>query len=182
MLTGDKLETATCTAKNAHLITRSQDIHIFRQVSARQETFMCVWALALWPGPFSYWSSIPVPPQLHTSPPNSESIQTKVKENKQPFTQTDRRNQLDHSLREHAKTSCPNLFSRFQTLKLLWYSPSGLASETMPGQKKRRPYRKATSCVQVWLLEEKNNGWHSLKTSVPLGGECWLGLQHIHLD
>uniref|UniRef100_A0A8C6WSZ2 Phospholipid-transporting ATPase n=1 Tax=Neogobius melanostomus TaxID=47308 RepID=A0A8C6WSZ2_9GOBI len=32
MLTGDKLETATCTAKNAHLITRSQDIHIFRPV------------------------------------------------------------------------------------------------------------------------------------------------------
>lgn len=36
MLTGDKLETATCTAKNAHLITRNQDIHIFRQVSAWQ--------------------------------------------------------------------------------------------------------------------------------------------------
>lgn len=34
MLTGDKLETATCTAKNAHLITRNQDIHIFRPVSA----------------------------------------------------------------------------------------------------------------------------------------------------
>lgn len=32
MLTGDKLETATCTAKNAHLVTRSQDIHIFRLV------------------------------------------------------------------------------------------------------------------------------------------------------
>uniref|UniRef100_A0A8C0UWD8 P-type phospholipid transporter n=1 Tax=Cyanistes caeruleus TaxID=156563 RepID=A0A8C0UWD8_CYACU len=30
MLTGDKLETATCTAKNAHLVTRTQDIHIFR--------------------------------------------------------------------------------------------------------------------------------------------------------
>ncbi|KAJ3586082.1 hypothetical protein NHX12_012483, partial [Muraenolepis orangiensis] len=30
MLTGDKMETATCTAKNAHLVTRSQDIHIFR--------------------------------------------------------------------------------------------------------------------------------------------------------
>lgn len=36
MLTGDKLETATCTAKNAHLITRNQDIHIFRPVSAGQ--------------------------------------------------------------------------------------------------------------------------------------------------
>lgn len=33
MLTGDKLETATCTAKNAHLVTRNQDIHIFRSVS-----------------------------------------------------------------------------------------------------------------------------------------------------
>lgn len=32
MLTGDKLETATCTAKNAHLVTRSQDVHIFRPV------------------------------------------------------------------------------------------------------------------------------------------------------
>ncbi|KAF2983717.1 hypothetical protein EK904_006693 [Melospiza melodia maxima] len=32
MLTGDKLETATCTAKNAHLVTRTQDIHIFRLV------------------------------------------------------------------------------------------------------------------------------------------------------
>lgn len=36
MLTGDKLETATCTAKNAHLITRNHDIHIFRPVSAGQ--------------------------------------------------------------------------------------------------------------------------------------------------
>lgn len=33
MLTGDKLETATCTAKNAHLVTRTRDIHIFRLVS-----------------------------------------------------------------------------------------------------------------------------------------------------
>lgn len=33
MLTGDKLETATCTAKNAHLVTRTQDIHVFRLVS-----------------------------------------------------------------------------------------------------------------------------------------------------
>lgn len=37
MLTGDKLETATCTAKNAHLITRNQDIHIFRPVSAGRD-------------------------------------------------------------------------------------------------------------------------------------------------
>uniref|UniRef100_A0A3Q2E0S7 Phospholipid-transporting ATPase n=1 Tax=Cyprinodon variegatus TaxID=28743 RepID=A0A3Q2E0S7_CYPVA len=40
MLTGDKLETATCTAKNAHLITRSQDIHIFRQVTTRGEAHL----------------------------------------------------------------------------------------------------------------------------------------------
>uniref|UniRef100_A0A8C6UA41 Phospholipid-transporting ATPase n=1 Tax=Neogobius melanostomus TaxID=47308 RepID=A0A8C6UA41_9GOBI len=40
MLTGDKLETATCTAKNAHLITRSQDIHIFRPVTTRGEAHL----------------------------------------------------------------------------------------------------------------------------------------------
>uniref|UniRef100_A0A3B3YDR7 Phospholipid-transporting ATPase n=1 Tax=Poecilia mexicana TaxID=48701 RepID=A0A3B3YDR7_9TELE len=40
MLTGDKLETATCTAKNAHLITRNQDIHIFRQVTTRGEAHL----------------------------------------------------------------------------------------------------------------------------------------------
>lgn len=42
MLTGDKLETATCTAKNAHLITRNQDIHIFRPVSAEQHLCNCL--------------------------------------------------------------------------------------------------------------------------------------------
>uniref|UniRef100_A0A7N6C495 Phospholipid-transporting ATPase n=1 Tax=Anabas testudineus TaxID=64144 RepID=A0A7N6C495_ANATE len=40
MLTGDKLETATCTAKNAHLITRNQDIHIFRPVTTRGEAHL----------------------------------------------------------------------------------------------------------------------------------------------
>ncbi|XP_058032248.1 probable phospholipid-transporting ATPase IIA isoform X2 [Ahaetulla prasina] len=40
MLTGDKLETATCTAKNAHLVTRSQDIHIFRLVTNRGEAHL----------------------------------------------------------------------------------------------------------------------------------------------
>uniref|UniRef100_A0A3Q3K2N5 Phospholipid-transporting ATPase n=1 Tax=Monopterus albus TaxID=43700 RepID=A0A3Q3K2N5_MONAL len=40
MLTGDKLETATCTAKNAHLITRTQDIHIFRSVTTRGEAHL----------------------------------------------------------------------------------------------------------------------------------------------
>uniref|UniRef100_A0A4W3IY00 Phospholipid-transporting ATPase n=1 Tax=Callorhinchus milii TaxID=7868 RepID=A0A4W3IY00_CALMI len=40
MLTGDKLETATCTAKNAHLVTRNQDIHIFRTVTNRGEAHL----------------------------------------------------------------------------------------------------------------------------------------------
>uniref|UniRef100_A0A8C2P9D2 Phospholipid-transporting ATPase n=1 Tax=Capra hircus TaxID=9925 RepID=A0A8C2P9D2_CAPHI len=40
MLTGDKLETATCTAKNAHLVTRNQDIHIFRLVTNRGEAHL----------------------------------------------------------------------------------------------------------------------------------------------
>uniref|UniRef100_A0A8C9SW16 Phospholipid-transporting ATPase n=1 Tax=Scleropages formosus TaxID=113540 RepID=A0A8C9SW16_SCLFO len=40
MLTGDKLETATCTAKNAHLVTRNQDIHIFRPVTTRGEAHL----------------------------------------------------------------------------------------------------------------------------------------------
>uniref|UniRef100_A0A674PKR5 Phospholipid-transporting ATPase n=1 Tax=Takifugu rubripes TaxID=31033 RepID=A0A674PKR5_TAKRU len=40
MLTGDKLETATCTAKNAHLITRNHDIHIFRPVTTRGEAHL----------------------------------------------------------------------------------------------------------------------------------------------
>uniref|UniRef100_A0A8C5R0B8 Phospholipid-transporting ATPase n=1 Tax=Leptobrachium leishanense TaxID=445787 RepID=A0A8C5R0B8_9ANUR len=40
MLTGDKLETATCTAKNAHLVTRNQDIHIFRSVTNRGEAHL----------------------------------------------------------------------------------------------------------------------------------------------
>ncbi|XP_075427668.1 putative phospholipid-transporting ATPase IIA [Ascaphus truei] len=40
MLTGDKLETATCTAKNAHLVTRNQDIHIFRPVANRGEAHL----------------------------------------------------------------------------------------------------------------------------------------------
>uniref|UniRef100_A0A5F9C8D9 Phospholipid-transporting ATPase n=1 Tax=Oryctolagus cuniculus TaxID=9986 RepID=A0A5F9C8D9_RABIT len=32
MLTGDKLETATCIAKSSHLVSRTQDIHVFRPV------------------------------------------------------------------------------------------------------------------------------------------------------
>ncbi|XP_031441634.1 probable phospholipid-transporting ATPase IIB [Clupea harengus] len=40
MLTGDKLETATCIAKSSHLVNRSQDIHIFRPVSNRSEAHL----------------------------------------------------------------------------------------------------------------------------------------------
>jgi len=37
MLTGDKLETATCIAKSSRLVARTQDIHIFRSVATRSE-------------------------------------------------------------------------------------------------------------------------------------------------
>jgi phospholipid-translocating ATPase len=37
MLTGDKLETATCIAKSSKLVARTQDIHIFKSVSNRSE-------------------------------------------------------------------------------------------------------------------------------------------------
>ncbi|XP_056597157.1 probable phospholipid-transporting ATPase IIB isoform X2 [Triplophysa dalaica] len=40
MLTGDKLETATCIAKSSRLVSRSQDIHIFRPVSNRGEAHL----------------------------------------------------------------------------------------------------------------------------------------------
>uniref|UniRef100_A0A6I8R2I6 Phospholipid-transporting ATPase n=1 Tax=Xenopus tropicalis TaxID=8364 RepID=A0A6I8R2I6_XENTR len=40
MLTGDKLETATCIAKSSHLVSRNQDIHIFRPVSNRSEAHL----------------------------------------------------------------------------------------------------------------------------------------------
>ncbi|XP_064409596.1 probable phospholipid-transporting ATPase IIB isoform X3 [Latimeria chalumnae] len=40
MLTGDKLETATCIAKSSHLVSRNQDIHIFRPVSNRGEAHL----------------------------------------------------------------------------------------------------------------------------------------------
>ncbi|XP_041932103.1 probable phospholipid-transporting ATPase IIB isoform X3 [Alosa sapidissima] len=40
MLTGDKLETATCIAKSSHLVSRSQDIHVFRPVSNRSEAHL----------------------------------------------------------------------------------------------------------------------------------------------
>merc|ERR550519_2228138 len=37
MLTGDKLETATCIAKSSKLVSRSQDIHVFKNVANRSE-------------------------------------------------------------------------------------------------------------------------------------------------
>ncbi|XP_072267653.1 probable phospholipid-transporting ATPase IIB isoform X2 [Pyxicephalus adspersus] len=40
MLTGDKLETATCIAKSSHLVSRNQDIHIFRPVNNRSEAHL----------------------------------------------------------------------------------------------------------------------------------------------
>ncbi|XP_036372248.1 probable phospholipid-transporting ATPase IIB isoform X3 [Megalops cyprinoides] len=40
MLTGDKLETATCIAKSSHLVARSQDTHIFRPVTNRGEAHL----------------------------------------------------------------------------------------------------------------------------------------------
>ncbi|XP_028908503.1 probable phospholipid-transporting ATPase IIB isoform X2 [Ornithorhynchus anatinus] len=40
MLTGDKLETATCIAKSSHLVSRAQDIHIFRPVASRGEAHL----------------------------------------------------------------------------------------------------------------------------------------------
>uniref|UniRef100_A0A672ZD57 Phospholipid-transporting ATPase n=1 Tax=Sphaeramia orbicularis TaxID=375764 RepID=A0A672ZD57_9TELE len=40
MLTGDKLETATCIAKSSHLVSRNQDIHVFRPVSNRGEAHL----------------------------------------------------------------------------------------------------------------------------------------------
>nr|KAF6421720.1 putative ATPase phospholipid transporting 9B (putative) [Rousettus aegyptiacus] len=40
MLTGDKLETATCIAKSSHLVSRTQDTHVFRPVSSRGEAHL----------------------------------------------------------------------------------------------------------------------------------------------
>nr|KAF6470769.1 putative ATPase phospholipid transporting 9B (putative) [Molossus molossus] len=40
MLTGDKLETATCIAKSSHLVSRTQDTHIFRPVASRGEAHL----------------------------------------------------------------------------------------------------------------------------------------------
>ncbi|XP_072561479.1 probable phospholipid-transporting ATPase IIB isoform X2 [Paramormyrops kingsleyae] len=40
MLTGDKLETATCIAKSSHLVSRSQNIHVFKPVTSRGEAHL----------------------------------------------------------------------------------------------------------------------------------------------
>ncbi|XP_061903145.1 probable phospholipid-transporting ATPase IIB isoform X4 [Entelurus aequoreus] len=40
MLTGDKLETATCIAKSSHLVSRHQDIHVFPPVTSRGEAHL----------------------------------------------------------------------------------------------------------------------------------------------
>lgn len=37
MLTGDKLETATCIAKSSRLVSKTQDIHLFKHVTNRAE-------------------------------------------------------------------------------------------------------------------------------------------------
>jgi len=40
MLTGDKLETATCIAKSSRLVARTQAVHTFRPVSDRAEAHL----------------------------------------------------------------------------------------------------------------------------------------------
>lgn len=40
MLTGDKLETATCIAKSSRLVSRTQSIHIFRPIADRSEAHL----------------------------------------------------------------------------------------------------------------------------------------------
>lgn len=40
MLTGDKLETATCIAKSSKLVSRIQDIHTFGVVNGRTEAHL----------------------------------------------------------------------------------------------------------------------------------------------
>ncbi|XP_058133905.1 probable phospholipid-transporting ATPase IIB isoform X5 [Dasypus novemcinctus] len=40
MLTGDKLETATCIAKSSHLVSRTQGLHVFSPVASRGEAHL----------------------------------------------------------------------------------------------------------------------------------------------
>ncbi|XP_032510248.1 probable phospholipid-transporting ATPase IIB isoform X7 [Phocoena sinus] len=45
MLTGDKLETATCIAKSSHLVSRTQDTHVFRPGRSLSCKTFLVWVL-----------------------------------------------------------------------------------------------------------------------------------------
>ncbi|XP_049763224.1 probable phospholipid-transporting ATPase IIA isoform X1 [Schistocerca cancellata] len=40
MLTGDKLETATCIAKSSHLVSRTQGLHVFKSVMTRTDAHL----------------------------------------------------------------------------------------------------------------------------------------------
>ena len=40
MLTGDKLETATCIAKSSKLVSRTQTIHTFRRITNRSDAHL----------------------------------------------------------------------------------------------------------------------------------------------
>lgn len=42
MLTGDKLETATCIAKSSHIISRNQGIHVLKSVVTRFVQFISI--------------------------------------------------------------------------------------------------------------------------------------------
>uniref|UniRef100_A0A8D8VQQ7 Phospholipid-transporting ATPase n=1 Tax=Cacopsylla melanoneura TaxID=428564 RepID=A0A8D8VQQ7_9HEMI len=42
MLTGDKLETATCIAKSSRLVSRSQELHVFGSVSTRTDAHLAL--------------------------------------------------------------------------------------------------------------------------------------------
>lgn len=42
MLTGDKLETATCIAKSSRLVSRSQELHVFGSVASRQDAHLAL--------------------------------------------------------------------------------------------------------------------------------------------
>jgi phospholipid-translocating ATPase len=40
MLTGDKLETATCIAKSSRLVSRTQGLHVFKSVVTRTDAHL----------------------------------------------------------------------------------------------------------------------------------------------
>lgn len=40
MLTGDKLETATCIAKSSRLVSRTQGLHVFKNATNRTEAHL----------------------------------------------------------------------------------------------------------------------------------------------